>query len=238
MADISHPTQQKWPALGPNWPLKWTHSEKAETVSRIFTEGEPLPPATRLVVILPDMGFDIFMLPRKIWNLAAPDHRQVLLLTRPTEEENELRSQRNLTTLAALIRDPYVEVQTQLVIGISLEQAAHQSAQPGDVFVCFEEQRVSKFLTTKRLAELLAQQNNLPVYTLKGNISETTVPVSAHLIDFTLLALCIASLIAFFILGIWIDCNSTGAAHTILQIMAVCLEAWVIAACANKSFKI
>jgi hypothetical protein len=220
------------------WPLQWTHSEKAETVSRIFTEGEPLPPSKRLVVILPDSGIDIFTLPRKIWNLAAPDHRQVLLLTRPAEEGNELHSQRNLTTLAALIRDPLVEVQTKVVLGISLEQAIRRYSQPGDVLVCFEEQRISRFLTTKRLADLLAQKNNLPIYTLKGGISEETVTVSARLVDFALLALCIVSLVTFFIFGVWIDRNSVGTSHAILQILAICIEAWVIAACANRSFKI
>jgi hypothetical protein len=220
------------------WPLQWTHSEKTETVSRIFSEDEPIPPSKRLVVILPDTGFDIFTLPRQIWNLAAPDHRQVLLLTRPSEVEDELHSQRNLTTLAALIRDPLVEVQTRVVLGVSIEQAACQSAQPGDVLICFAEQRTSGFLAPKRLAEVLAQKTNLPIYTLKGNIPAPTVPFAARLIDFALLALCIASLIAFFLLGVWIDRNSVGTAHTILQILALCVEAWVIAACANKSFKI
>jgi hypothetical protein len=63
-------------------------------------------------------------------------------------------------------------------------------------------------------------------------------PISARLIDFCLLALCLVSIIAFFALEVWIDRNSTGTVQSILQIIAVIAEVWVISAFASKSFRV
>jgi hypothetical protein len=191
-----------------------------------------------LVVILPDAELDIFSLAKQLWNLAAPDRRQVLLLTRPSFEENEYHSRVNLTTLASLIRDSSVVVQTQVVLGMSLDQAARKYSQADDVFVCFEDHHIHGFLKKERLANTLAQKNHLPVYTLKGSISEMTYPISARLLDFVSLAICLAVMIGFFVLEVWIDRNTMGTFHTILEILAVFTEAWIIAACATKSFRI
>lgn len=85
-------TKQEWQSLSSTWPLRRADQERIETAHLVFTEGEPLPPSNRLLVILPDATYDMNTLPRRIWNLAAPDRRQVLLLTKPGREENELRS--------------------------------------------------------------------------------------------------------------------------------------------------
>jgi hypothetical protein len=126
--------------------LKRSKAEQGKTALQIFTEDQPLPPSKRLIVILPDANIDLVSLPKRIWNLAAPDRRQVLLMIRPCREENEFHTRMNLITLAAILRDPRVVVQTHLVLGQSLEQAARQCVQPDDVFVCFEEYQVNGFL--------------------------------------------------------------------------------------------
>jgi hypothetical protein len=223
-------------------PVVWLRNRqklgKVETALQIFTEGEVLPPSNRLVVILPDADFDIYALAKQIWSIATSDCRQVLLLTKPVQDENEYHSRLTLSTMASLIRDPRIVVKTQLVLGMSLYQALLQCSQPDDVFVCFEEHRISGFLKKNRLAKILAQNTNLPVYTLRGPISEMTDPLSAHLIDFVLLAICVASLVGFFALQVWFDHNTAGTLHTILQIVTVSAEIWIVAACANRSFRI
>lgn len=246
MSGVSHSTHQNrffgakfesipFPAV---WPLKRTKPGQIEIESKIFTEDQSLPPSRRLVVILPDANIDILTLPRRIWNLAAPDCRQVLLMIRPCREENEFHARVNLTTLAAIIRDPRVNVQTQFVLGQSLEQAARQCAQPDDVFVCFEEHQVSRFLRKQRLAEILAQKTPCSIYTLKGTVTELVDPISARLIDFLLLALCLVSLFAFFGLEVWIDRSFAGTPQTVLQILAVIAEVWLIGGVASKTFRI
>ncbi len=212
--------------------------EQAETTLQIYTESEQLPQCRRLVVVLPDVEPDVFTLPKRIWNLAAADRREVLLISRPCRQENEFHSQVNLTTLAACIRDARVKVQTQQVLGMSLKQAVLKAVQPDDVIVCFEDHQVPGFLRKNRLADLLAQTTHLPVYTLKGPVVEMTDPISSHLLDFLLLFVCLVTLVAFFGLEVWIDQNTAGAIRSALEILAVFAEVWVIGACANKAFRI
>jgi hypothetical protein len=219
-------------------PSRLAHQEQAEAASLILTEADPLPPSRRLVVILPDADLDVFALSKRLWNLAAPERRQVLLLTRPGEAENEYHSRVSLTTLASLIRDARVEVQTQVIAGLSLEKAARQYSRSDDVLVCFEEQRNPGFLKQDRLADVLAQKTHLPVYTLKGSVSEMTHHLSESLIEFALLAICLAVLLGFFALELWIDRNTAGAFHTVLELLAVFAEVWIIAACAKGAFRI
>jgi hypothetical protein len=246
MAGVSHSTDQnklfgtkkEKDPLPSIRSIHQAHRERIETAHQILTENDPLPPSRRLVVILPDAELDIFSLAKQLWNLAAPDRRQVLLLTKPCCEENECHSRVNLTTLASLIRDSSVVVQTQVVLGMSLDQAARKYSQADDVFVCFEDHHIHGFLKKKSLADILAQKTHLPVYTLIGSISETTYPISARLIEFVSLAICLAVLIGFFGLEVWIDRNTVGDFRTILEILAVFTEAWIIAACATRSFRI
>lgn len=246
MSGLSHTTNHtrfpgmklNWQSLPAVWPLKRSKPDQVETALQIFTEDEPLPSSRRLVVIVPDASIDFFNLPKRIRNLASPDRRQVLLLTKPCREENEFHLRLNLTTLAAMIRDSRVVVQTQLVLGMSIEQAVRQQIQPDDILVCFEEHRIACFLKKNQLAEILAKKTHLPVYTLKGPVSEMAEPISARLIDFLLLAVCLVSMIGFFALQVWIDRNSAGTIRMILQILVVFAEVWVVAGCANRSFKI
>ncbi len=246
MSGLSHSTNHnRFSSLKPGWlslpairPFTQSKPEVAVNTLQIFTEGQPLPPSRRLVVILPDENVDVISLPRRIWNLAAPNSCNVLLAIKPCREENEFYARMNLTTLASIIRDPRVIVETQLILGQSMEQAARQWARPDDVFVCFEEHSVKGFLKKRRLAEILAHTTQRPVYVLKGKVSELVDPVSARLIDFFILALCLVSLIAFFALEVWIDRHSAGMLQSVFQILAVIAEVWVIGAIASRSFRI
>jgi hypothetical protein len=106
------------------------------------------------------------------------------------------------------------------------------------MFVCFGEHQVSHFWKKRRLAEILAQSTQRPVVTLKGAVSEKAQPVSARLMDLLLLGVCLVSLIAFFALEVWIDHNSAGTVHTILQILAMIAEVWVISAVTRNTLRI
>ncbi len=244
MSDLTHSTNRhRFPGTKldlNSLPVPFTRKsqEQAETTLQIYTEGERLPDCRRLVVILPDVEPDVFTLPKRIWNLAQAERREVLLITKPCQQENEFYSRVNLTTLAACIRDARVTVQTQQVLGMSLEQAVRQCAQPDDVIVCFAQHQIPGFFKKDRLADRLAQTTHLPVYTLKGPVAEITDPISSHLLDFILLFVCLATLVAFFALEVWIDQNVPGASRTILEVLAVCVEVWVVAACVTRSFRI
>lgn len=218
---------------------KWQDlQEGTKTPSFILSEAEQIPPCHRLVVILPDAVYDIFDLAKKIWNLAAADGLQVLLLARPCRDEREYHVRVTLTTLAALIRDNRVTVSTQLVMGLSIAKAVCQAAQPEDVLVCFEEQFVPGIIQKRRLADLLAQQNHIPVYTLHGPVEEPAISFSVRFKDFVLLAVCLASMVAFFAFQVWISQNMVGAFRVMMQILAVLGEVWVINLCSNQPFNL
>jgi hypothetical protein len=228
----------EWLSLPTVWPLKRSEPEQVETAIQILKENQLLPPSRRLVVILPDAEFDLRSLSKRIWDLAAPDHRQVLLMIKPCVEEDEFHVRVNLTTLAAFIGNSNVVVQTQPILGQSLVQAARQCAQPDDIFVCFEEHQVRGFLKKRPLAEMLAQSAQRPVYALEGTMPEMVDPMNARLIDFLILAFCFVSLIPFFALEVWIDRVSNGALQSILQMLGVLAEVWIIGTITGKSFQI
>jgi len=91
-------------------------------------------------------------------------------------------------------------------------------------------------LRRKRLMSVLAQKTNLPIYALKGQVNEMTNPVSILMIDFLILLFSIVILIGFFIIQVWLEHNTTGSLHTILLILTICTEIWVVATCVGKSY--
>ncbi len=238
MPGLSHPTSQKSASLSiPDlWPLNQVKPGQAETVPQIIAEDQPLPPSQRLVVILPDVNFDVFPLGKLIWDLASPAHRQVVLMIRPSHEENEFQARINSSTLAAIIQDSGIIVETHLVLGQSLVQAVSNYAQPEDLFVCFEGHQEGGLFKKSQVAEMVARSTQLPVYLLRGPIPEVAESVPARLIDFLLLAACLVSLVAFFALEVWIDRISSGALHAVLQILAVLVEVWIIGKLASRPF--
>jgi hypothetical protein len=211
--------------------------ENSQAIPQIFHEGDPIPPSKHLVVILPDAEVDVVTLPRRIRNLALADHREVLLLVKPCRAENEFLSHLNLTTIAAMVRDPRIGVHTKLILNQSLARAARQYAQPDTVFVCFRQHQVSSFFNKRNLAELLAKKTRRPVYTLEGSAEEMVNPISPILTDVVYLLLSMLSLVAFFALEIWVGQNSTGALQTIIQILVVAGEVGLIGSFANKLFR-
>lgn len=209
-----------------------------DAILHILTEDQPLPPSRRLVIILPDAAFDIFVLARRIWNLAKTDNRQVLLLSKPVEQENLSQLRVTLSSLASLIRSSQIQVETQLVPGLPIEKAVLQFLQADDLLVCFAEHRISRLFKKTRLAEILAQTTGQPVYTLNGAVTELTVPFFAHLLGTLLLVACLASLAGFFILEVWLDQNTAGTFKIILQLITVFVEMCILAMCSNHTFKL
>jgi hypothetical protein len=119
---------------------------------------------------------------------------------------------------------------------MSLEQAVKQCTKPGDVIICFEEHFMPGFFKKTRLAEKLASTITLPVYTLSGTVTEKSDLFSARLLDYGLLVFCLVTLVGFFAFEVWIDQSSIGAIRTILQIMAIFVEVWIVAACSKRFY--
>jgi hypothetical protein len=210
--------------------------EPVEMASQILSDRDPIPPSNRLITIIPDTEFNIFEMTKQIWSIAEPEGRKVLLITKPIRKENNYSSRLKLITLANLIRDSKVTVQTQLISdGDSLVESATRIAQPDDIFVCFTEHKVSGFFIRKSLIKDLARNTTLPIYALKGSISDMTEPISDRMIDIFLLVLSLVSIVGFFALQVWFDRNTSGSFHMILQILSTFVEIWFVAVCSSRS---
>jgi hypothetical protein len=214
-------------------PQPWTEREAG--APRIYMDGEILPNAQRLVIILPDANFDVFNLPRRILKLTAPERHQVLLVARPAAEENENRLRLRLATLASLVRDPFTTVAIQLVTEMPLELAVVQLSQPGDLLVCFAEHRLPRLTRQPALAYVLAQQTHLPVYTLDGTVHEHQLNAQPRWIELITLLLGLASLVVFYIMEVWLDKHTTGGVRTGILIAAGVMEIWMIGRIVTRS---
>jgi len=132
-------------------------------------EDEPLPPARRLVVLIPDVSTDESELARRIWSLASPRGLEVLYLGLCRDPYGEPRARRRLASLAAMTRDDWAHVETRLALGGDWVRAVQAAYRSGDLVVCHAEQTVSAWrLAHKPLSQVMLSALNSPVYVLSG----------------------------------------------------------------------
>jgi hypothetical protein len=235
------PRQNQFQLRKPEWlkiPLfeAVKHINRAEdvTANLVKSEDEPLPPCSRLIVIMPESGFDLPSAHKRIWKLAVTEHLKVLLVHQPYRPEHEFRSRSQLTSLAASIRDWRVVVNTHIVFEKSIVRAVAQLIQPGDVIICFEDHFIPGFWSKERLADRLATRTNFPVYTLKGKLPQKNDQSLMTWREILIMVVSLAALIGFLALDVWIDRNSTGTFRTVVEIASVIFEVWIFTAAAKK----
>ena len=135
----------------------------------VIPDGEPLPWARRLVVLVPVMEVDEARLAQRIWMLASANRSDVLYVTLVREPDDESRARRRLATLAALTRDEWISVETRVQPARSWPRMVRPIVQRGDLLVCHAEQTVDTFGFRRRpLAPELAAAINAPVVVLSG----------------------------------------------------------------------
>lgn len=137
---------------------------------RLHTQENTPAPAQRLIVLIPT-DLEHPLVTRRIWELANAMHCRVQLLgvCRRRFEEPGLR--RQLATLAALIGHGGVSVEVKIEIKTSWLQAVRANYQPGDLIVCFSEQR--GFLH-KPLQQILETRLDAAVYVLSEPQTQKT----------------------------------------------------------------
>src|ERR1700720_2038974 len=103
------PTQRPLAALPTNSDTAQRKQPASVVMSLLMPEGVSLPPARRLVVLVPYLDLDEPALSRRIWNLAAPNKLAVLYLGLSPSTSEEPHARRQLATIAALTRDDWVK---------------------------------------------------------------------------------------------------------------------------------
>jgi hypothetical protein len=189
-----------------------------------------LPPAQRLVVLMPDHDVSETGLAKYIWTLASPRRLPVLLLGISHDSQEQYRARRRLVTVAAITRDDTVQVEIELAFDQGWKQACRRVWRPGDLIVCHGEQKVAAGLGRRPLAEVLLHSLSTPVYVASGfypDLSDERVRGVAQLGSLLPPAVILA---LFFGLQVRLTQATTGSLQTILFVLTVVVEFLLIAA--------
>jgi hypothetical protein len=223
---VDQPLAPRWIAL-PSQDAE-TSERSSKVLPTIFHEGDPMPAGCRLFVLVPDCEINLNELAGKISRLAVPDRLEVFLLTVPERPDNKYTARCSISTLAAAVRMEELPIQIRVDSGGSYLKAVKALIQPGDVLVCYAEMTSSEIEKSQGFAETLAALTHLPVYTLNGALPRRKTYLSSEWVEVLLIGACLATIIAFFGLQVWIDRNLIGAGKTILELVSVLVEIRVI----------
>jgi len=137
------------------------------------TSGIDFSDVRRLVVLIPDLEVDEATLSRKIYALAQDHKLDVLLVSLVDDPGNEFHALRRITSIAAIIRDAWVHVETQVVFGHNWLKALKPILQPGDMIICSEGQTTPyRLLQRKPLDLALAMALHHPVNVIPDYFEE------------------------------------------------------------------
>lgn len=193
----------------------------------LIPTDQPLPPAQRLIVLIPDAEVNETEMARRIWRLASPRQLAVVYLGLTPDPLTEAPARRRLTTLAAVTRDEWVNVQTRLVIGSDWCRAVQACWRPGDLVVCQAEHMVpGGFLGIWRrpLGQRLVNALRAPVYLLTGLYESLPMPPARRQARLLSWSIPLLTLIIFFMLQVEIDHQMTGWLRTTVLTASVTLE--------------
>ena len=141
---------------------------------KVFSaHGSAIQPIRRLIVLVPNADVDEAQIAREVWEMATAAKLAVLLLSMCNDDSEELRLQRRLITLMALIRDPRIAVEMHIEYGRDWLRGVKSVLADGDVILCQAEQVVG--LRHQPLANVLSTLP-VPVWTLSGLYTSDLAP--------------------------------------------------------------
>ena len=178
----------------------------------------------RLIVLLPDLEWDYIPAIHRIWELANAQRTHVLLLSLCKDPRQELSLRRALATLSAMTQDGRIPVETKVEIGMNWINAVKRNYQTSDMVVFFAEQRAG--LLQRPLSQILESNLTVPVYI----VSDVHIPKpnSNWLAQVTAWLGSIGMIAGFGLLQAKIMQASEGWFQTILLMLAVIFEIWLI----------
>ncbi len=212
---------------------QWVSRHPLISSPLILNVSDPLPPASRLVVLVPDVAIDLNDLAARIGRLAGEDRCEVFLLTVPASPDDKFSARETVFTLAAAIQSTELPVQIRVDSGGSYLKALKPILRPGDLLVCYAEMAPIGVTQDRPFIDVLASTTHLPVIALPGALPRPKTHVSSRILEVLMVLACLATIIAFFGLQVWLDHTLVGAWKTVLEILSVLLEIrliWAIAA--------
>jgi hypothetical protein len=180
--------------------------------------------AGRLIVLVP-ADLDYTTATRRIWELAVStgSHIQLLSLCKDVGEEPSLR--RQLILMSALVGDSRISTEAKVEIGANWVDAVKKNYQMGDMIVCFTEQHAGLF--HRPLSQILKAKLDIPIYILSGLYTREHSGLSwiSQVIKWTG---SIGIIVGFFLVQSRIVLSLNDWIQTILLILTVVLEFWLI----------
>jgi hypothetical protein len=178
----------------------------------------------RLIVLVPT-DWDSRAVTRRLWKLGRTlgAHIQFLGLCKEAEQEPGLR--RGLVTMASLLQDDGVCVDVKVEFGTDWVEAVKRNYQPGDMIVCFAEQRAG--LLQRPLSQILRSNLKATVYILSGSYPQppTRPPWLSQIMAWIGP---LAIIVLAFLLQVRITSLPQDWAQTSLLILSVMGEVWLI----------
>jgi len=206
-----------------------TGVQTQDIASLLIEEGMALPVANRLVVLVPNQDIDVATFSRRIWSLAFPDRLDILLITLPGDSDYLLTAERRLTTIAAILRDPRLHIETQVFSSRSWLKIARQVWQPGDVLVCPAEQAISTGIAKRKpLGLALATALKAPVYQLKDFYQPPAPGLPNWIKAIPYWVVLLATIAGFFKFEAVVDASVKGWIGTLLLLVIVTIEVGLI----------
>jgi hypothetical protein len=183
-----------------------------------------LEPARRLIVLVPGVESDYIPAIHRIWELANAQQASVLLLGLYKDIRQELSLRRGLITMCAMLQDGGVLAEVNVEMGTNWVNTIKRNCQTGDLIVCFAEQRAG--LLHKPLSQILQSNLKIPVYILSGLYLPKPKP--KLLSQVMAWSGFLGIMIGFFVLQINIVQVSKGGLQSILLILSIIPEFWLI----------
>ena len=181
--------------------------------------------ARRLIVLIPNAESDYAQILPRVWELAHALECHVLFLSlyRDVSEEPKLR--RALVTISALIQDGWISAEAKTAVGNNWLKVVKSNWRDEDVIVCFAEQRTG--LMQRPLGQILESKLNATVYLLSGPEQFNRHNIN-WLVQLTAWAGFIAIIAGLFVLQVNIDRSLTGGVQTVMLVITVLFEFWLI----------
>jgi hypothetical protein len=202
---------------------KLNYEHQSLTLS--FAPQLDLAPVRNLIVLVPGFEADLTAVTRRMWELANATgaHIKFLGLCNDATQEPSLR--RSLITMTAIVNYDNVSAEAEVMVAKDWVETVKSHWQPGDMVVCFAEQRTG--LLHKPLSQILQSDLNIPLYILSGLYPQEDAPSNwviraAAWIGF------IAIIAGFFVFQARIDLLSKDWTRTVLLLLSVAFEFWAI----------
>lgn len=199
---------------------------KLDSISTSLTLSTLNPePANWLIVLVPGIEADLTAATQHIWELANAGSRRIRLIGLYENSVQELILRRQLAGMSAMVSSAGIYTETETISGNNWIEVVHTCAHDGDLIVCFAEQRVGPL--KRSLSSILQSSLDVPIYILSSTYLQGNVRFNWWSQIFAWGGF-IAILAGFFLLQIRIHNLMGGWGRSVLVLISVCLELWMV----------